>query len=83
MDKVRAVPFVLTVSPFLIQMVCKHSYINETIKEDCTTYKLAPIVNPFLTDFTAETVGSARGHNDEDVPALGDIESMQGILGIL
>lgn len=75
--------FILIVSPFLIQLVCKHSHINETIKEDHTTYKPAPIMNPFLTDFTAEMVGSAGGHNDEDALALGAIGSMQGILGIL
>jgi hypothetical protein len=39
-------------------------------------------MNPFLTDFTAETLDGADGDNNGDTPALGTIGSMQGIIGI-
>ena len=63
-------------------MVCKHSYINETIKADRATFKPPPTVNPFLAYFTAETLDGA-GDNNGDAPVLGAIGSMQGIVGIL
>ena len=64
-------------------MFGKYSYINKTIQKDHTKYKPTPIINPFLSDFTDEMMGSAGGRNNEAVLVLGAIGSMQGILGIL
>jgi hypothetical protein len=67
-------------SPFL---TCKHRYIDETVVRDRTNFKPIPTVNPFLTDFTAETTEGAGDDNNGDAIAPGAIGSMQGIIGIL
>ena len=58
-------------------------YIDDTLKKDYATFKPVPTVNPFMSNFSTDTMDGAGGDDDGDAPAPGAIGSMQGIVGIL
>lgn len=58
-------------------------YIDDTLKKDYMTFKPVPTVNPFMSNFSNDTMDGAGGNDNGDAPAPGTIGSMQGIVGIL
>lgn len=58
-------------------------YIDDTLKKDYMTFKPVPTVNPFMSNFSNDTMDGAGGNDNGDAPAPGTIGSSQGIVGIL
>ena len=58
-------------------------YIDDTLKKDYMTFKPVPTVNPFMSNFSNDTMDGAGGNDNGDAPAPGTIGSTQGIVGIL